>query len=80
MKTYIALCEYTTLVDNKFVFDKHYIINADSPEQAFETALNTIGEYQTNLNNRTSDATAYIDGFPVALYELATGVELSSDL
>lgn len=79
MKTYIALCEYTTLVDNKFVFDKHYILNADSPEQAFETALNTIGEYQTDFNKK-KDPVDYIDGFPSALYELTTGIELSSDL
>ena len=79
MKTYIALCEYTTLLDNKFVFDKHYILNADSSKQAFETALNTIDEYQTNFNKK-KDLVDYIDGFPSALYELATGVELSSDL
>ena len=79
MKTYIALCEYTTLLDNKFVFDKHHIINADSPEQAFETALNTIDEYQNDFNEK-KDLVDYIDGFPSALYELATGVELSSNL
>lgn len=80
MKTYIALCEYTTLIDNEFVKNAHYIINADTPEQAFDMAWSDIDEYQTDFNNRTSDVTAHIDGFPVALYELATGVELSSDL
>lgn len=79
MKTYIALCEYTTLVDNKFVFDKHYILNADSPEQAFETAWSDIDEYQTDFNKK-KDIAEHIDGCPIALYELATGVELSSNL
>lgn len=79
MKHYLALCEYTTLMDNKFVFNKHYIFDANSPEQAFETALTTIDEFQTDFNKK-KDLVDYIDGFPSALYELATGVELSSDL
>lgn len=79
MKTYIALCGYTTLIDNEFVKNTHYIINADTPQQAFETALNTIDEYQTDFNKK-KDLVDYIDGFPSALYELATGVELSSNL
>lgn len=79
MKTYIVLCEYTTLIDNDFVKNAHYIINADTPEQAFDMAWSAIGEYQTDFN-KNKDIFDHIDGCPVALYELATGVELSSDL
>lgn len=79
MKTYIVLCEYTTLIDNDFVKNAHYIINADTPEQAFDMAWSAIDEYQTDFN-KNKDIFDHIDGCPVALYELATGVELSSDL
>lgn len=79
MKTYIALCEYTTLIDNKFAKNAHYILNADSPEQAFEKTWVAIDDYQTNFNKK-KDIAEHIDGCPIALYELATGVELSSDL
>lgn len=79
MKTYIALCEYTTLVDNKFAKKTHYILNADTPEQAFDMAWSAIDEYQTDFN-KNKDIFDHIDGSPIALYELATGVELSSDL
>lgn len=79
MKTYIALCEYTTLIDNEFVKNAHYILNADSPEQAFDMAWSAIDEYQTDFN-KNKDIFDHIDGCPIALYELATGVELSSNL
>ena len=79
MKTYIALCEYDALIDNKFVKNAHYIINADTPEQAFDMTWSAIDEYQTDFNKK-KDIAEHIDGCPIALYELATGVELSSNL